>query len=843
MRHQTGSANVNDMYAGPSAKVVGLFGAVSITALLLAHPVLAQAVTNPTTPSAAAPAGSSVGEVVVTARKQAENIQDVPLSITAIPSSELSAAGVQDLRDVTFLTPGVNFNSNGANTFEKVIIRGQTDISGTFESNVPIFLDGVYISNPSAIDFGLVDLARIEVIKGPESALYGRSAYAGAINYVTQPPSNTYRGYLDVTAGDFDKFNARGSVSGPIIGDVLTGGVSASYDHFNGTYHDDVTNQNAGGYDKRDVLANLDFKPNEHVEIRPVVYYGQDTFADPASIFAPANCSVGLGYGYSQSFCGKVPNSTFVGPYIAGGGGYGQTGNTREVFESNVQAKLSYEWGTITSLTGYGRISTKEYNEFDDQEYGTPTATYYLPPGATVGTIPTSPALLGALPTGQTVDTPLHFGYTDKTHDFSEELRYSSPDIGPFKFSVGGYYAFTYHYENLTLARGTESVPAGEYIIDPFAIPPGQTASGQHTTYAQTEHIYAGFVTGDYKITNALTASTEIRYAATQENYNDLYAIFDPNPYACLGYSTSCASTPDPIGPGTLSKTFYAVTSRNTLTYKFTPDFLVYVSAANGNKAGGFNNNTTYPTFNPATNWTYEAGVKTTTMDHRLQLDADVYFIDATNYQIYGPPPGATEPGNFITTNYGGLTTPGFEVSGDYIVAPGVDFSAGLAYADPRFKSNAFDFGDVTLCSGIPSCAGRITSVGPNTAVSLAGLRPPYESNWTFNTSLSIRHEIMPAVFLVGRIDYRFESAQFYQYPIDTGYFGPRNVVNLRAGLEKGRWSLVGYVRNLTNDKTPVTVQDAAATGASNFQAGYFPVAVLPDGRNFGVTLRYQFGG
>ena len=796
---------------------------ISLAVLLSAAPVMAQ---------------STVGEVIVTARKKAEKIQDVPEAITAFSAKDLTAAGVQDLRDVTLLTPGLTFTTGaGANYFSKPIIRGQTDLGGG-ENNVPVFFDGVFISNTAAVDFGLIDLDRIEVIKGPVSATYGRSAYAGAINYISQKPSNDLRGFAEITGGDYGKFNIRGGVSGPIIEDVLKGGISASYDKFLGTYHDDVTGQNAGGYKKQDVLANLDFTPNSHLEIRPVFYYGDDIFENAPTVFGPANCSVGLGFGYSQSFCGKVPSGgTFQGPNIASGGQYGQTGNTRRVTLTNVQIKVSYDWGTISSLTGYNEFHTNQYSEFDQQDFGTPIPTYYLPAGATVGTFgPPGTA------TGNTVLSPLHFGYTDRNHDFSEELRYSSPQNQPVRFSLGAYYADSYHYEDLNLARGTCNVPAGQYIADPFAVPCGVTKSPQHSAYEQTDKIYSEFASLDWDIAKGFSFSTELRNNSTKSTYTDLYAIFDPNPYGCEGYSISCASTPNPIGPNSLSGTWNSVTSRTSLNYKFTPDVMVYASAANGEKAGGFNNNTAHPTYLPETNWTYEAGVKSTFLDHRLLIDADVYHIDAANYQIYGPPPGASLPGGFITTNYGGLATNGFEISSVLKVTDNVNWTVGFAYTDPKFKSNAYDFGDVTLCSGIPSCAGRIVTVGPNQAVRLNGLHPPYESDETFNTALDFNFPVFDSWNWTSRIDYRYESKQYYQYPIDTGYFGPRNIVNLRTSLEKGPYKITAYIRNLTDDKTPVTVQDAAVTSANNFEAGYFPVAVLPEGRNFGVTLTYKFG-
>ena len=811
-----------------SRMILKLFATLGWGALML--PSLSQADTEPT---------PGLQEVVVTARKITENLQVVPISISAFTAADLSSAGVQDLRDITFLTPGLTFNEGaGANYFSKPIIRGQTDIGGSSDNNVPVFFDGIYISNSSVLDLGLIDLDRVEVIKGPVSATYGRSAYAGAINYISAKPGDQVHGYAEGTVGDYGKLNVRAGASGPIVWDWLKGGISASYDRFDGTYHDGVTDANANGYRKRDVLVNLDITPVEHLEIRPVIYYGDDTFDPAAVIFAPANCSVGLGYGYSQSFCGKVPDGTFQGPYTANGGQYGETGNTRHVFMSNLQTNLTYDWGTIASLTGYDVFHTNEYSEFDDQRYGLPYATYYLPEGATVGGFPAAGPPAG-VPTGNTVLAPLHFGYTDKNRDFSEELRFTSPQNQPFRYTFGAYYATSYHFDDLNLALGTCNVPAGQFIVQFFAVPCGvSTVSPQQTVYEQTNRIKAGFVGVDWDLIQNLTASTEVRYTKTTSDYLDVSAIF--NPFPAEGYSTSSPSAMYPL-KGELHGTFDSTTSRTSLKYQFTPDSLVYISGANGEKIGGFNNNTDHPTYQPETNWTYELGTKNTFFDRRLLVNADVYYIRAKNYQIYGPPPGATTPGNFITTNYGGLDTRGVEFDAQFLVVQGTKLSAGLGYADPKFTHSSYDFGDLTLCSGIASCAGRINTVGLNQAVSLYGLHPPYESNVTFNAAVDLNYHLFGDWSWFGRLDYRYESKQYYQYPIDTGYFGPKDIVNLRGGVEEGPLKVTLWVRNLTNDKTPLTVQDAAVTGATNFQAGYFPVAVIPDGTTFGLTVHYKF--
>lgn len=867
----TSSISRSSLAGSRRALRIGLLGSISCAALAAGFAAPTPALAQTTTAST----DGGIEEVIVTARKKSEDIQSVPLSIKALTAADLEAAGVQDLRDVTFQTPGLTFNEGaGANSFSKPIIRGQTDLSSNPDNNVPVFFDGVYVSNTSSIDFGLIDLARIEVIKGPVSATYGRSAYAGAINYVSALPGDEWSGYAEVTGGDYNKLNVRGGVSGPIT-DTLKGGISASYDTFEGTYHDNTTGENANGYRKRDALLDFDWTPTSNLEIRPVVYYGNDKFDPAATIYGPANCAVGAYYGYGQTYCGKVPGNDYTDPtehftkkpQIADDGQYGATGNRRQVLLANLQATLSVDGGTFTSLTGYGHYITNEYVEFDDA-YGITADTYILPPTAQVGGHGA-----GGTATGDTVTLPLLFGYTNDNVDTSEELRFTSLQDQPLRFSVGGYYASTHIYQDLQLAQETCAVPAGDYVSiqggDAFAAPCGQNFSNQKSAFRLSNTIYAEFASADWDILPNLTLSTEIRETEEIASYKDLYAIYTPSPYSGVYYSSTPASTPCPLGKTagggcvTFKKDFPSFTSRSSLSYKPTEGVMVYVTAANGDKSGGFNNNATYQTYNPEKNWTYEAGIKTTLLDDHLQLNGDIFSIQAKNYQIYGPPPGSKVPGGFITTNYGSLSTKGGEISADYAVDENVSLEAGAAYADPKFGSDAFAFGGSTVaqCEAIPSCdptgtaptpghpSGRLVDIlvpgsnppAYNEAVSLKGFTPPYVSKFTFNTALQLRFPIWNDWFWTGRVDYRFESKQFYQYPEDYGYFGPKNIVNLRTGIESDVWSAVVFVRNLTNDKTPVTVQDAAATGAQNFQAGYFPVAVLPDGRTYGITLKYKF--
>ncbi len=832
--------------SGGSFRRTLIASVVGSCSLFVASGARAQTATPPTDTAAKKDQSGQLENITVTARRREEKLQNVPAQVVAITGKELGAAGAQDLRDITFLVPGITLYSNGAEADETPVIRGQVDIGSAAigRNNVPVFFDGIYIAQSSAIDFGLIDLARVEVIEGPVSSLYGHSGYAGAVNYVSAKPSpDLYTAGIEYTVGDFGKENVKFDTSGPILPNILSGGVSGSYDSFDGTYHDSSTGQSAGGDERKDIFGNLDFTPNDSIEIRPEIYYGSDFFGPAPTIAGPGNC--GVGFNITQ--CGQVPDGTFGSVHVADPAD-GQTGNNRTVLTTNILAKYVTDYGTLSSQTGYNNIRSTQYSEFDLTSFGEPVQTYLLPPGAINYTIPPG-GLTYNYPLGPLATLPLHFGYQQRERDFSEELRWTSPQDQRFRYMLGAYYSKSVLVQDLRLGIDTTNVPAGYFIESPFATPPGQAYSGQQTLDQLEDRFIATYGAVDFDILPNLTVSGQLRWQQEAEAFEQPYAVYDPyDP----GYSTGAPSVFNPYGTAAQQQ-FYSVTTRDSISYKPIPEVMIYASVANGEKGGGFNNGSAtlpFTTFAPETNWTEEAGFKSTLLNNHLQFNADYFHIQSANYQVSAPA-SASQVGNFITSNLGGLTTDGVESSVAVKPVQGVTFQTGIAYADPRFDSNSFDYANEALCAGIPSCASRIVTHQdfgkPTQAVSLSGLRPPYESNLTFNASLSLDYPIYEDYHWFGRGDYRFQSSAYYQYPEDLGHYGPLNNLNLRTGISKGLASVTFFVDNVTNDRTPLTVQDSYASGGDGAvffeSAHFFPEAVLPTGRTLGVTFKYRFNG
>lgn len=233
-------------------------------------------------------AQAMIEEVVVTARKRSESLQDVPLAITPISGEALEKQGFVNLTDVAGTTPGLSYMEGATSGYQgSATIRGLAQ--GFLQDrvqNVAVFLDGVYLQRQSMANMGMVDMARIEVVKGPQNSLYGRNAFAGAINYVTQKPTEEFDAYVSATYGDHDREDYRATVSGPIIDSVLLGRASFGTSFYDGHtknpspfakfsvpgYNNSGSDGMLGGYDDETFNIALTFMPSDSLTFSGAYY-------------------------------------------------------------------------------------------------------------------------------------------------------------------------------------------------------------------------------------------------------------------------------------------------------------------------------------------------------------------------------------------------------------------------------------------------------------------------------------------------------------------------------------------------------------------------------------------
>jgi outer membrane receptor protein involved in Fe transport len=329
-----------------------------------------------------------------------------------------------------------------------------------------------------------------------------------------------------------------------------------------------------------------------------------------------------------------------------------------------------------------------------------------------------------------------------------------------------------------------------------------------------------------------LTASVELRKTNQKKSQDILRNSFIPNTVRPLG-----------VFP---SSTFDYNNYHAALSYKITPDIMVYVSTGNGTKAGGFNQRATFIselTFQPEKSKSTEIGAKTSWFDNRVQLNAAAYDTKTRDIQFTGASDDPTNVG-LVTKNFGGTNNKGYELELVAKPSKGLRLNVGYAYTDPKFIAGTYDFSNAALCLALPTCgAGRVVtglrsaSGVVRSAVDLNGITPPRVSKRMVSSGVEFSEKLGMYNWFT-RIDYRYESKQNVgETNLATTQLPDRSVVNVRSSVSWGAFTVTGYINNLTNSTVPAIV--TYNVRLNDFVGNL--VSYLPPERTFGLTLGYKF--
>jgi len=398
-------------------KYVGRFVA-SVVALSGA---LAAGVPAPAHAQQASPA--ELEEIVVTARKREESLLEVPLSVTAFTADALARNGVTDIAQIATLTPGFAMQNNSRNN-DQPFIRGMS-VNSFFRDQqlASSFIDGVFVQGLArTVDLN-TEVERVEIIRGPQSALFGRATFSGAINYVTRKPTNDWSGQVVARAGENGRLDGSANVGGPIIDGKLQFRANLRLQDYDGAFTNGLDGGEVGGESTRGGSLALRFTPTESLEF---LLRGSKTELEddhPATVVIPAtinNCSNG---GLRRFFCGTLPTPAGVSLNLAAvNGGYRNTDQTR----SYLQARWDLGNYVLTSNTSY---NFEQFDYYIDGD-GTPVAV-----------------LAGAL----------HSRFIEDFRDRAQELRIESQGEGAVTWLAGLNY-FDGDYQIYQL-RPTVSIP------------------------------------------------------------------------------------------------------------------------------------------------------------------------------------------------------------------------------------------------------------------------------------------------------------------------------------------------------------------------------------------------
>ena len=583
---------------------------------------LAAAVTVGAAGVAAPTAGYAAIPVVTTvARKRSESVQDVPISIEVLTAQDLQRRSIVNIADVAVSTPGLSIEQQGAGGFITPVIRGMaqnnisTDLS--YDNNVGIFMNGVYQSGRNSIDMELVGIERVEVARGPQSALYGRSTFAGAINYIYADPTDDFQADLSTTVGSDEDYGATFDISGP-IDDMVKGRLSAGYRDFDGTFSNKAGGDNLQGYESKAVAGALIFDLSEAVTATLNLLYSDRTNDQDAQFLVGLNC----GAVTPTYYCGELD-----APGAVDISGVGFADN--EVNQYSL--KLDWDAGdfTITSLTAF---TDTEYDTLLDRDYGSEE----LGTGLSLDVC----SLLGGCfmmpPTVIRTDTGIqsYAHSSSETDDFSQEFRITSANDEGLTWMAGVFYYQSDTMTNTAASLGGANLGPTEsytgFFAPPFTVADPINQSAPFNIFETDTEAWAVFGQVGYDLSDTLSLTGELRYTDEEKKTHIMWNIFPTDE--------------------TYERDFDYYTPRLTLSFTPEDDQLIYASLAKGVRTGGINGSVCTPSmFAPACdmarqeverffeeeeNWTFEIGSKYTLMDNKLQLNTALYYTEWEDLQL-----------------------------------------------------------------------------------------------------------------------------------------------------------------------------------------------------------------
>jgi len=605
----------------------------------------------------AAEAPTTVGELVVTAQKRAERLQDVPIAITALTSDQLKDQHVSNILDLNGLSPALQIKTddNGANP--KIFIRGVglNDFNPNTAAPVAIYVDGVYLGSPLGQMAQFFDLERIEVLRGPQGTLYGRNTTGGAINVVSRRPTQSLTADLSAEYGRFNAVALEGGVGGPLVKDVLAFRIAGAGNWDDGYTRNRLTGHHGNDQDRWALRGQLLYTPTPDVELLGQVHYGKSR---GGSILA-----------YNRPLFPATAEATGPDGFCAPG---------------------FYTSGQCTDIAGYANTSPDLYEGDYHLEGKDKVRTYG---GALTGTWTLGPVQLVSVTgyenarrsdledTDAGPNDVITANYRAHQSAFSEEVRLQSNTEGPAKWVVGVYAASDHlttdsYYDVLRLFRNpTPENPSGADLassIGVFGWP-----------FKQTTKSYAAFGQVDYSVTDALILTGGLRYSTDKKSFH-----YTSN--AEFGEVTFFTVDDD--------KTFDSLSGKVGVQYRFSPDANVYATYNRGYKSGGFfGGQTVDPTtlgpYKDETVNAYEAGAKFAAFDRRLTASVSAFYYDYKDLQVYD----LILQGNVsvqIFTNASNARVYGAEAEVTARPIDGLTLQAGLSLLDATYRDYQSDAGD-----------------------------------------------------------------------------------------------------------------------------------------------------
>jgi iron complex outermembrane receptor protein len=756
-------------------------------------------------PAPSPQAAVDVGEVIVTARRREEDVQDVPIAVAVATGEQLERQGIYNVGQITQLVPSVQLlSSNPRNT--AVTIRGLGASYGLandgLEQGVGVYIDQVYNSRPATTTFDFVDIERVETLRGPQGTLFGKNTTAGALNITTRAPSFDPEGRVEVSAGDYGFLQLKGTVSGPLIPDRLAGRLSAVSTRRDGFLENVVVGRSQNEQNSQGYRGQLLWTPSENLDVR--------LYADWAKQDVECCTQVYVTYGPTL----KSAAQQF--PALAAGRGYRPASfdysDRLADVDSRIQANqtlggfsaiVDYDFGPVV-LTSITAFREWDWEPANDRDY-------------------------------TSLDIVRQSANPSHQDQVSQELRLTSDYESAVDWVLGLYY----FDQNVTTTGVTEYGRDASYWLaaagTPDALLDGYKVFNNSSIDTTS---YAAFGQLTWRITDRLRFTPGLRY--TQEKKDGVYEAT----------TTGGLVTADPVlinrRLGIARPQFYqadiddgSLSGQASLSYDLTPRIMAYGSYARGYKSGGINMagipnradgspSLTSAVVEPEVVTTYEFGLKSQLFENRLTANLAAYYTQVKDFQanVVDSGPGALRG---YLANVEEVRVKGAEL--DLTARPTADLSGYLTVSWTDGEYTDFENGPCPL-----------ERIGASTAAcDLSGQELPGVSRWAGSFGGEARRAGRLAgaagdAYLAADLTYRsayFSDAADSRYARIEGYA----LVNARLGFRSdGPWEAFLFARNVFDQDYLQFV--SVQTGNSGLVIGQ-----PGDPRTVGVTVRLRYGG
>ncbi|WP_327461942.1 TonB-dependent receptor [Sphingomonas sp.] len=740
-------------------------------------------------PAETAAAEESFGDIVVTAQKREENLQDVPAAVSVVSGAQFEQRGGVNIQSLQQLVPSLNFKDSATSLDSTLFLRGVGTINFSIaaEPSVGFVVDGVTFARAGEAFGDLYDVERIEVLRGPQGTLFGKNASAGVISVVTRRPGSEFGGYVEATATTDEEYKIRGAIDLP-LSDTIKSRITASYANFDGIVRNLTLNRTVNGYERYGIRAVVEAQPTDALTLTLIGDYRKQN----------SDC------------CAEVVGTLPAGVLAGAVSGIDISGAaTRQIRQNTLTETKERSWGvslqgdldvgtagTLTSITAY-----RYYRNFGIRD-------------------------------GDFIDTvfangggfqQLDFG-PQPSKTFTQEVRLTSPGGQFIEYVIGGFYYWAKQqrtFQRDDIVCNIQNSPT----LTPCVLTPGNfTTPSARGVFGSTFKNAAIYGNVTVNVTDRFRLIAGGRYT-----HDDLTAFNDRTASLVAG-------------PGVLAAAFNGrfkvknddFSVKGGAQFDVTDDWMVYGTYTQGYKGPAFNvffnqNPTLTAPLKPETSDAYEIGSKFQSADGTFTLNTALFHATYKNFQAngfiqVGTPPNVSTVTNL--TNAGTIATKGFEI--ESLIRPSRNFTitAGLAYTDAEIKRfNVTQAGQSTR-------AGEQLPLAPKWKGNLAAL-------WKIETGGFADFEIGGDVAITS------DQVSTLQQAVTPAEIATRRAITIDAYTilnanvavvdPNGVWRVNFFGRNLTDQSYATLITPGGPGGSFRY--------LLPRDvdRYFGVNVRFNF--